>query len=105
QEPRVIARVHHAPAVFAGQRPDVDDPVRGADGVLVVFDHDEGVAEVPKPHERVDEAPVVTLVQAARRLVEDVEDSGEPGADLGGQTDALGLAAGQAPGHAVQGEV
>jgi hypothetical protein len=39
--------------------------------------------------------PVVALVQADRRLVEHVEHADQAGADLGGQPDALRLAAGQ----------
>src|SRR3954453_1400161 len=57
-------------AVLPGPSPDVDDPVGGMDRLLVVLDDDEGVAEVAQPHERLDEAAVVALVQADRRLVE-----------------------------------
>ena len=32
--------------VFTGSRTDVDHVVRGADGLLVVFDHDDCVPEV-----------------------------------------------------------
>ena len=39
--------VHHPAAVLARGRPDVDDPVGVRDGVLVVFDDDERVAEIP----------------------------------------------------------
>lgn len=35
-----------APAMFTGTRADIDNPVGGADGVLVVFHHKQGVAEV-----------------------------------------------------------
>ena len=38
--------VHHLAAVLPRAGPDVDDPVRRADGVLVVLDDDERVAEV-----------------------------------------------------------
>ena len=78
---------------------DVDDPVRCGDGVLVVLDDDEGVAEVAQPGQRLDEAVVVALVQADARLVEDVEDADEPRADLRRQPDPLGLAAGQGAGR------
>ena len=84
---------------------DVDDPVGRADGVLVVLDDDERVAEVAQLDERLDEAAVVALVQADARLVEHVEHAGEPGADLGGEPDALGLAAGERRGGAGQVEV
>ena len=36
-------------AVLAGARADVDGPVGDPDGVLVVLDDDEGVAEVAQP--------------------------------------------------------
>ena len=75
--------------------PDVDDVVGHLDRVLVVLDHDHGVAEVAEAHERVDEAVVVALVEADRRLVEHVEHADQPGADLGGQPDPLRLAAGE----------
>ena len=67
--------MHDDAAVLARSRSDVDDPVGGADGVLVVFDHDERVAEVPQRDERFDQAPVVPLVQADARFVEHDEDT------------------------------
>ncbi len=87
--------MHDVSPVDAGARSDVDDPVGRADGVLVVFDHDQGVAEVAQRDEGFDQAAVVALVQADAGLVEHVEHAGEAGADLGGQADALGLSAGQ----------
>ena len=87
--------MHDLAALLPRARADVDDPVRRADGVLVVLDHDEGVAEVPELDERLDEPPVVPLVQADARLVEHVEHAREARADLGGQPDALRLAAAQ----------
>ena len=92
-------------AVLAGARADVDDPVGGPDGVLVVLDDDQGVAEVAQPDQRLDQPVVVALVQADRRLVEDVEHADQAGADLGGQPDALRLAAGQRARRPVEGEV
>jgi hypothetical protein len=83
--------------VLAGARADVDDPVGGADRVLVVLDDDEGVAEVAQPDQRLDEPPVVALVQPDARLVEHVEHADQARADLGGQPDPLRLAAGEVP--------
>ncbi len=96
---------HDLAAVLAGTGPDVDHPVGGPDGVLVVLDDDQGVAEVAQPDQRLDEPLVVALVEADRRLVEDVEDADQAGTDLGGQPDPLRLAAGQRPGGPVEGEV
>jgi hypothetical protein len=64
--------VDDLPTVFAGARTDVDHPVGVLDGVLVVLDDHHGVAEIAKARERLDEAVVVPLVQADRRLVEHV---------------------------------
>src|SRR4029079_8752110 len=88
-----------------GARADVDDPVGAADGVLVVLDDDEGVAEVLEPDQGLDEPLVVALVEPDRRLVEDVEDADQARADLGGQPDALGLAAAERARGPVEGEV
>ncbi len=92
-------------AVNAGAGADVEHVVGGADGVLVVLDHDHGVAEVAQPLERFEEARIVALVQPDRRLVEHVEHAGEAGADLRGEPDALALAAGQRAGGARQREI
>ena len=92
-------------AVLAGARADVDDPVGLADGVLVVLDDEHRVAEVAQADERVDEAVVVALVQPDRRLVEHVQHADEARADLGGQPDALRLAAGERAGRARQRQV
>ncbi len=86
---------HDMPAVLACSRPDVDHMVGDSDGVLVVFHHDEGVAEIAQPQQRLDEALVVTLMETDGGLVEDVQHPDQTGADLGGETDALGLSPGQ----------
>ena len=70
-----------------------------------MLDDDEGVAEVAQALEGRDEALVVALVQADGGLVEDVEHAHESRADLGGQADALRLAAGEGAGRAGEGEV
>ena len=92
-------------AMDAGAGADVDDVVGGADGVLVVLDHDHGVAEVAQPLQRFEQPRVVALVQADRRLVEHVEHAGQARADLRGEPDALALAAGQRAGGARQREI
>ena len=81
--------------MHAGAGPDVDHIIGGADGVLVVLDHDHGVAEVAQPAQRVQEPRIVALMQPDRRLVEHIEHAGQPGADLRGKPDTLALAAGQ----------
>ena len=92
-------------AVHAGARADVDDVVGQADRVLVVLDHDHGVAEVAQAGEGAEQAFVVALVQADRGLVEHVHHADQARADLRGQADALRFAAGQRIGLAFQREV
>ena len=92
-------------AVLAGAGADIDQPVRLLDGLLVVFDHDQRIAEVAQVMQRFDQAFVVALVQADGRLVEHVHDADQARTDLRGQSDALRLAAGERLGRAGQGQV
>ena len=89
------SRVNDLAPVLAGPGTDVDDVVGGPDRVLVVLDHDQRVAEVAQPDERVDQAPVVALVQTDRRLVEDVEHADQTRADLRREPDPLRLSTGE----------
>ncbi len=82
----------HLAAVLAGAGPDVDDPVGRADRLLVVLDDDQRVAQVAQTGQRGDQLGVVALVQADRRLVEDVQHAHEARPDLRRQPDALRLA-------------
>ncbi len=91
--------------MHAGAGADVEDVVGQQDGVLVMLDHDHGIAQVAKPLQRVEQAGVVALVQADRGLVEHVEHTRQARADLRGQADALALAAGQRAGGAGQREI
>ena len=83
------------PAVLPGAGADVEDVVGDPDRVLVVLHDDQGVAHVPKPEQGLDQSLVVTLVEADRGLVEDVEHPDQAGPDLGGEPDPLRLSPGQ----------
>ena len=96
---------HEEAAVFAGAGAEVEDVVGFADGVFVVLDDEDGVAEIAQGFEGGDEALVIALVEADGGLVEDVEDAAEARADLGGETDALAFAAGKGGGGAVEAQV
>ncbi len=86
---------NHAPAVNPGTRPQVDDVLGAADGVLVVLHHHDGVALAFQPAEGVQQHAVVPRVQADGGLVEDVAHPLQIGAQLGGDADALRLPAGE----------
>ena len=77
----------------------------GPHRVLVVLDDDDRVAHVAQPFEAAQQPVVVARVQADGRLVEDVEDADQPAADLAGQADPLGLAAGERRSRAVERQV
>src|SRR5207248_4418044 len=69
------------PSMLAGAWTEVDDVVGGSHRALVVLDHDHRVAEVAEALESRYEARVVALVEPDRRLVENVEDADQRGAD------------------------
>ena len=83
---------HDMAAMNAGPRTDIEDVIGGADGIFVVLNHNDGIAEVAQPLERFEEARVVALVQSDRGLIEHVQYAGEAGSDLGCKPDALALA-------------
>ena len=90
------------PAVLARARPHVDEPVGGAHHLFVVLDHEHRVAEIAQTLEGADQLVVVALVQADRRLVEDVEHAHELRSDLGREPQTLRLATRERRGRAVE---
>ena len=68
--------------MHAGTGSHVDDMVGRADGVFVMLDNDDGVAEVAQADESREQAFIVALMQADGWFVEDVEDACEAAADL-----------------------
>lgn len=69
--------------MLPGAGTEIHDEVGTLDHLLVVLDDDESVSQVPQLHERLNQADIVTLVEADARFVKDVEDPDELGADLG----------------------
>ena len=92
-------------AMHAGARTHVDHMVGGADGVLVMLDHQHGVAHVAQALEGFQQLAIVALVQADAGLVQHIEYAGQARTDLGGQPDTLAFAARQRAGVARHGEV
>ena len=96
---------HDLAAVDARAGAHVHDEIRRADGLLVMLHHQKGVADVPQIPKGGKQPGVVPLVQADGRLVQDIQNAHEAGTDLGGQADALALAAGQGARPAAEGEI
>ena len=86
------------PAVHPGTRTHIDDMLGRPDHILVMLHDEYGIAEVAERPQGLDELPVVTLVKADGGFIEDIEDTHQVRADLGGEPDPLGFAAGERPG-------
>ncbi len=95
----------HLTAQPAGAGAEVEDVVGVADGLFVVLDDEDGVAEIAQRFERMDQPLVVALVQADGGLVEHIQHAAQTGTDLRGQADALAFAAGERGGIAVEREI
>ena len=86
---------HHVPALRASARTEVDDMISPADGLLIVLHHHNAVALVLQTVQRTEQARVVEGVQTDGRLVQDITHATQVRAQLGGQTQTLGLTARQ----------
>ena len=91
--------------MHARTRTQVDDAVSVAHEFVIVLDDEERVALGAQGLERGDEPVVVAGVQPDGRFIEHVQHAGEVGAELRGQPDALGLAAGKCFGGPVKREI
>src|SRR5699024_10559929 len=84
-------RHHDVTTVLTRPGTDVDDPIGRTDGVLVVLDHDERVADVTQLLECVHLTGVLPLLQTHGPLGQDLEHTDQAGTVLGRQRDALGF--------------
>ena len=99
------ARIDHVAAALAGQRADVNEPIRLRDQIHVMLHQEHGVAGRDETAAHIHDRIALIGVQAGRGLVEHVRHAEEAGAQLRRQTDALHLAAGQALRRPIQAEV
>ena len=96
---------HQFSALGAGPGTELDEVIGATKGLLIVFDHQQGVTKIAEGGEEVEQAGVVRGVEADARFIQDIENPGEAAAELGGQASAAGLAAGEGVHGAVEGEV
>src|SRR5258708_4159968 len=92
-------------AGVASARAEVDDEIGAADGVFIVLDDQNGIAEVAKMLERTEKAGIVAGVEADARLVKNVENAAKARTNLRGKANALRLAAGKRGGGTIQAEI
>ena len=96
---------HDSPAQMAGTWTDVDEVIAGSHERFIVLDDDDRVSLLLQIAQGGDEPVVVARMKADRRLIEQIEDAHEPGADSGGQPHALPLAAAERVGGAVERQI
>ena len=82
-------------AVNARARADIHQIVGCQHGFVVMLNHDQRVAQIAQVLEGFQKPRVVALVKADGRLVQNVQNAHQRGADLRGQPDALRFAAGE----------
>ena len=93
---------HHMAAVLPGSGANIHQIIRAAQGFLIVLHHDQGVPQLPQMAHGGQQPGVIPLMQADGGLIQNIQHAHQPAADLGGQTDTLGLAArqrGRGPGQ------
>ena len=95
----------HVPPVRARTGPQLDDVVGLADGGLVMLHDQHRVPASLQVAQGGDEALIVARVQADGRFVKHVGHAHEPGTELRGQPDALGLPAGKGGHGPAKGDV
>src|ERR1700738_4287303 len=85
---------HNSAAFFAAFGTKIDDPVGIPDHVQIVLDDDDGVTEVSKPVQNVEQLANIVKMQAGGGLIQQVKSSPSLSfAQLTRQLDALRLAA------------
>ncbi|MPM10218.1 hypothetical protein SDC9_56546 [bioreactor metagenome] len=84
---------NHLAPVYARARADIHDVIGSEHSVFVVFYHQKGVSQVPQVLHGGKQQVVVPLMEADGGFIQNIENSHEGGADLGGQADALAFSA------------
>ncbi len=79
RERRERARVEDPAACLAGPRPEINDLIRCADHVRIVFHHHDRVSPVTEAVQDGDQAADLARMKAGGRLVQHVEGVNQPG--------------------------
>ena len=82
-----------SPPSLPRARPKIQHIVRRANRVLIVLHHQHRVAQIAQPRQRLDQPHVVALMQTNRGLIQHIQHSAQPRANLRSQPDPLALPA------------
>jgi hypothetical protein len=94
-----------ASAVNPGTGTEVNQVIRAGHELIVMLDHKDGVSLVAQALQSRDQALVVAGVKPNARFIEDIKHPGEIRSELSGESNPLGLAAGERVRRAVESEV
>ena len=75
--------------------PDVNHHIRGAHRILIMFHDNHRIAQITQMEQGAEQLVIVSLVQSDRRLIQNIGNTHQSGADLCGKPDPLRLTAGQ----------
>src|ERR1700676_4243905 len=92
----------HAAAAGTRAGTQIDHMVRAANGIFVVFDHDQRIALGTQPIQGIEERGIVARMQADGGLVQYIAHALQIRSELRRQANALSLAAGESRGGAIQ---
>ncbi len=96
---------NHLTAEFSRRRTEIEDVIRAFNHFPVMFYNDDRISEITQLLERFNQTCVVALMQSDRRFVKNVEHTDELRPDLRGETNALGLAAGERAGCTIERQI
>jgi hypothetical protein len=91
--------------IRARARSEIEKPVSRSERGFIVFHEDDGVSRVTDLKQAIEELLRIERVEAGGRLIEDVANARESGAELRGQANALEFATGEGGCAAVEREV
>jgi len=95
----------HLAAALSCSRAEIENVVRGAHDVGIVFDDENRVSQIAQAVQNLDQPIGVPAVQPDRRLVEHVERADQARTERSRQLDALRLASGESGGEPIQSQV
>ena len=74
-------------------RTHINDIIRRANRILIMFDDDHSITEIAQAFEGFEQAVIILLVQSNARFIQHIEHPRQAGTNLRGKADALAFAA------------
>ena len=91
--------------MLSRSRTYVHDAVSRAHCILIVLDDDQGISQISQIFQCIQKLVIIPLVQTYTRLIQDIGDSDQTGADLSRESYALSLASGKSSRRSGQGQI